>query len=134
MPVFKILANVIDYMESNGVTAQVVMFEVDQKLADEINSKHGTTYTVFDLEKAVDKCIAHEWLTHRALGGKYKCLGITTKGIGAARSKAKAEEIKVSRSWLKKSSDYIEDHKGLFVLLGFIVALATFASRFFGVK
>lgn len=134
MPEFKILSNAIDYMESNGLTAQMVTIDVDQKLVDEINLKHGASYTVFDLEKAVDKCIAHEWLTHMVLGGKYKYLGITTKGIGAARSKAKAEEIKSSRSWLKKASDYIEDHKGLFVLLGFIIALATFASKFFEVK
>jgi hypothetical protein len=134
MPELKILANVIDYMESNGVTAQGAIFKVDQELADKINLKHGTNYTVLDLEKAVDKCIAHEWLTHRELSGKYKSLVITTKGIGVARSKAKAEEIKASRNWLKKASDYIEDRKGLFVLLGFIVALATFASKFFGVK
>lgn len=134
MPEFKILANIIDFMETNGVTAKVVTFAVDQHLADEINSKYGTSYSVGDLEKAVDKCVANEWITHRALGEKYKYLGITTKGIGAARSRARAEEIKVSRTWLKKASDYIEDHKGLFVVLGFLVALATFATKLFGVK
>ena len=134
MPEFKILANIIGFMEANGVTAKVVTFEVDQKLADEINSAHGTDYSVSDLEKAVDKCIANEWIAHRALGEKYKYLGITPKGVGAARSKARSEEIKASRTPLKKVSDFIEDHKGLFVVLGFLVALATFASKFFGVK
>lgn len=134
MPDFKILANIIDFMEANGVTAKVVTFAVDQQLVDEINSKYGASYSVRDLEKAIDKCVANEWITHRALGEKYKYLGITTKGVGAARSRARAEEIKASRTWLKKTSDYIEDHKGLFVVLGFIVALATFASKFFGVK
>ncbi|MES1998558.1 MAG: hypothetical protein V4446_04530 [Pseudomonadota bacterium] len=134
MPEFKILANVIDFMEANGVPAKVVTFEVDQKLANEINKKHGTNYSVSDLEKAIDKCVANEWVAHRSIGEKYKYLGITPKGVGAARSKARAEEIKASRTRLKKVSDYIEDHKGLFVVLGFLVALATFASRFFGVK
>lgn len=133
MPEFKILANIIGFMEANGVTAKVVTFEVDQKLADEINSAHGTDYSVSDLERAVDKCVANEWIAHRSLGEKYKYLGITPKGVGAARSKARSEEIKASRTRLKKMSDYIEDHKGLFVVLGFIVALATFASKFFGV-
>jgi hypothetical protein len=134
VPEFKILANIIDFMEANGATAKVVTFAVDQQLADEINARYGTTYSVRDLEKAVDKCVANDWVTHRALGEKYKYLGITTKGVGAARSRARAEEIKASRTWLKKASDYIEDHKGLFVVLGFLVTLATFASKFFGVK
>jgi SOS response regulatory protein OraA/RecX len=132
VPEFKILANIIDFMEANGVTAKLVAFAVDQQLADEINSKYGTSYSVIDLEKAVDKCIANEWIDHRAFGEKYKSLGITTKGVGVVRSKARAEEIKASRSWLKKASDYIEDHKGLFVVLGFLVALATLASKYFG--
>lgn len=134
MPEFKILANIIDFMETDGVTAKVVTFAVDEQLADDINSKYGTSYSVSDLEKAVDRCIANEWIDHRSLGEKYKYLGITTRGVGAARSRARAEEIKASRTWLKKASDYIEDHKGLFVVLGFLVALATFASKFFGVK
>lgn len=134
VPEFKILANIIDFMEVNGATAKVVTFEVDQKLADEINLKHGTNYSIADLEKAVDKCVANEWVAHRGLGEKYKYLGITTKGVGAARSRARAEEIKASRTWLKKVSDYIEDHKGLFIFFGFLVALATFASKFLGVK
>lgn len=134
MPEFKILANIIDLMEATGTTAKVVTFAVDEQLADEINSKHGTCYSVGDLETAVDKCIANEWITHRSFGEKYKNLSITTRGIGVARSRARAEEIKASRTWLKKTSDYIEDHKGLVVVLGFLVALATFASKFFEVK
>ncbi len=130
MPEFKILTNVINFMESNGSTYKVVTFSIDQDLANEINSKHGTKYSVQVLEKAADKCIAHEWIERRSLDGKYDNLGITPKGIGAARSKTKAEELKASRSRLKKISDYIEDHKGLFVALGLIVALATFASKF----
>lgn len=131
---FIVLANIIDLMEATGATAKVVTFAVDQQLADEINSKHGTCYSVDDLQTAVDKCLANEWITHRSLGEKYKSLSITSRGIGVARSRARAEELKASRSWLKKTSDYIEDHKGLFVVLGFLIALATLASKFFEVK
>lgn len=130
---FKILSNIIGFMEANGAIAKVVMFEVDQNLADEINFEHGTNYSVSDLEKAVDKCVANEWIIHRSLGEKYKYLGITPKGVGAARSKARSEEIQASRTRLKKVSDYIEDHKGLFVVFGLLVALATFVSKFIGV-
>ncbi|WP_201321589.1 hypothetical protein [Pseudanabaena sp. lw0831] len=132
MAEFKILAYIIDSMEANGVTSQVVKFEVDQKFANEISSKYGIRYTVSDLKKAVDKCLANEWLAQRSFE-KYKDIGITPKGVGAARSKIKSEENKSSQTIIKKASDYIEEHKGLFVFFGFLIALATFASKFFGV-
>lgn len=129
---FRILENIIDLMEANGVTANVVGFGVDQKLVDEINMKYGTKYSIGDLKKSVDTCIAHEWLVHRSIGEKYNYLGITSKGVGVARSRARAEEMKASRTVLKKASDYIEDHKGLFVALAAVIALSTLASKFFG--
>ncbi|MHC3994181.1 hypothetical protein ACXWTF_05085 [Thiomicrolovo sp. ZZH C-3] len=133
MPEFKILNNVIDYMESTGSTYKTVTLSIDQKLVDELNDANGTSYTLSELEKATDKCLAHEWLEHAFInGGKYTSLRITPKGMGAARSKRKAEELKASRSWLKKTSDYIEDHKGLFIVLGFLLALATFSLKLLG--
>lgn len=132
MPEFKILNNVIDYMEETGSTSKVVSFSIEQDLVDKINSKNGTNFSLEDIEKATDKCLAHEWLDHSALGSKYGNLRITPKGVGAARSRAKAEELKRSRSWLKKVSDYIEDHKGLFIVLAFLLGLATFGLKLFG--
>lgn len=133
MPEFKILNNVIDYMESTGSTYKIVTLSIDQKLLGEINSANNTNYTLEDLVKATDKCLAHEWLKLTSLGGnKYGRLRITPKGVGAARSKRKAEELKASRGILKKASDYIEDHKGLFVVLFFLLALATFALKLLG--
>jgi hypothetical protein len=134
VPEFKILENVISDMEANGLTANVVIFDVDQNLVDAINLKHATNYQIADLEKAVDKCVANEWIAHRSLGQRYGYLGITSRGVGAARSRAKAAEIKASRTRLKKISDYIEDHKGLFAVLGFLVAAATLAAKLIGGK
>jgi hypothetical protein len=131
---FKILWNIIDYMEANGATYKTVTFSIDQELTDEINKKHSANHSLEDIRKAADRCLAHEWIERMALNHGYTHLRITPKGIGAGRSKAKADQAKASRSRLKRASDYIEDHKGLFVVLGFIVALATFASKFFGVK
>ena len=133
MPEYKILNNIVDYMESTGSNYKVVTVSIDQKLVDEINNKDGTTFSLDELEKATDKCLAHEWLKHMFInGGKYNSLGITPKGIGVARSKKKAEELKKSRSILKKILDYIEEHKGLFMVLGFSLALATFALKLIG--
>lgn len=135
MPEFKILNSVIDYMEATGSTYKLVSFSVDQNLVEKINKNSKTNYTLTDLEKATDKCLAHEWLAHTATGsGKYGHLGITQKGIGAARSKKKAEELKANRSFLKKVSDAIEDHKGISVLLGSCFALAVIVLKVIGDK
>ncbi len=134
MPEFKILNNVIDYMESTGSTYKLVTLSIDQKLLEEVNMANNTNFTLEELIKATDKCLAHEWLEHATMGGgKYGNLRITPKGVGAARSKRRSEELKASRGLLKKGSDYIENHKGLFVVFGFLLALATFALKLFGV-
>jgi len=120
-------------MESTGSKYKVVTLSINQKLVDEINNTHKTKFTLNELEKATDKCLAHEWLEHTFInGGKYGSLRITPKGVGVAHSKKKAEELKKSRSILKKISDYIEEHKGLFIALGFSLALATFALKLLG--
>jgi len=135
MPEYKILNNIIYHMESTGSNYKVVTVSIDKKLVDEINNKHETKFSLNELEKATDICLAHEWLKHMYINGsKYNSLGITPKGIGVARSKKKAEELKKSRSMLKKISDYIEEHKGLFIALGFSLALATFALKLIGEK
>ena len=133
MPEFKILNNILDYMEFNGTTYKLVEITIDEELVEQINTANKSSHSLEDLQKAADKCLAHEWLKHSCLGGdKYAHLQITPKGIGAARSKQKSDKLKSSRSFLKKSSDYIEDHKGLFIVLGFVLALATFALKLFG--
>jgi hypothetical protein len=133
VPEFKILNNVLEHMESTGTTYKLVELSVDQELTDQINKKYKTSYSLADIEKATDKCLAHEWLKYTAMGGsKYSFLGLTPKGVGAARSKQKAEELKSSRSWLKKSSDYIEDHKGILIFFGAVIALATFILKVTG--
>ena len=129
---FKILWNIIDYMEVHGLTSNVVRISIDQNFADEINAKSKTSFSVDELIKAANKCLANEWLERKELGAELRNLGITTKGIGVARSKAKSDEQKTSRSRLKKISDYIEEHKGLFIVLGFLIAVLTLISKFWG--
>ncbi len=130
---FKILNNILDFMESNGTTYKLVEISIDQQFVEEINAVNKSSYSLEEVQKAADKCLAHEWLKHNYIGAdKYAHLQITPKGVGAARSKQKSDELKKSRSVLKKTSDYIDDHKGLFIVLGFLLALATFALKIFG--
>ncbi|EOW7151088.1 hypothetical protein ACOZ82_004703 [Vibrio parahaemolyticus] len=133
MPEYALLNNVIDYMEEHGRTYKSVNLDIDEQLVQEINVANKSTFTLEQLEKAADKCLAHEWLNHAYLGGgNYKGLQITPKGIGVARSKKRSDELKANRTFLKKTSDYIEEHKGLFLVLGFLLALATLGLKLTG--
>lgn len=132
---YKILDNILTFMEEKGLNYKVVVITIDQDLTDEINAKHKTKISLEDLQRAAAKCLAHEWLEPSYIGsGQFEALQITPKGIGAAKSKKKSNETKSSRGILKKISDFIEDHKGLFILLGFLIAAATFATKFMGIK
>ena len=132
MPEFKILNNIIHCMEENGANYKAVSISIDEELVNEINEFEKNKLTIEEVKKAADKCLAHEWLKHTCIGYRYNNLQITPKGIGAARSKIRSEEVKASRGVLKKLSDSIDDHKGLLVVLGFLLALATFILKFMG--
>jgi len=133
MPEYALLNNVIDYMEEHGRTYKSVNLDINEQLVQEINAANKSTFTLEQLKKAADKCLAHEWLNHTYLGsGNYKGLGITPKGIGIARSKKRSDELKANRTFLKKTSDYIEEHKGLFLVLGFLLTLATLGLKLTG--
>lgn len=121
-----LLRYVVQCMEESGANRNIVWFDVDQKLADEIYSMTGIQYSIPDLRKAADKCLAHEWITHTTLGSKYEHLQITEKGLGIVISKQRTQHQKDSRGLLKKFSDLIVDHKGIFLLLSFLGGLAGF--------
>jgi hypothetical protein len=98
-------------MELTGESCNIFRFNVNQELVHQINMDNETKYTLAEMEKAADKCFAHDWLIHTAAGSPYSLLSVTQKGVGVAQSKRQAEEIKLSRSPLKKISDFIEEHK-----------------------
>lgn len=130
---YEILNYLLDYMESSGTTYNLVRFDADKEFTDHINKENGANYLVADIEKAVDKCLAHEWLGHVAMHrSRYTNLGITQKGVEEAVLKLKADGLISSRPWSKKASDYISDHKGLFVVVSFLMALVTFSLKFLG--
>jgi len=129
---YTLLYFMVDYLEEKGVTYKLAMFSIDDEMVVEVNKVFDTNFTLSDLQKATDLCFSHEWIKHQAMGEKYGWLGITPKGVGVARSKRKADELKTNRSLLKKASDYVEEHKGLFILLGSVIGLTMLGLKIFG--
>jgi hypothetical protein len=112
-------------MEENGASRNVVDLDVDQAAADLMRDKLNVAATVEDVHRFADKCLAHEWLEHKFLGaGQYGSLSLTATGHGVVRSLQVKEAAKAKRSILKRASNYVEDHKGLFVVIGALIALA----------
>jgi hypothetical protein len=130
---YEILNYLLDYMESSGTTYNLVKFDADEEFTDDINKENDANYSVADIEQAVDKCLAHEWLGHVTMHrNRYNNLGVTQKGVEEAVLKLKVDGLIYSRPWPKKASDYISDHKGLFVFVSFLMALVTFSLKFLG--
>lgn len=121
----------VDEMEREGVAKNLVMISIDEALVGVFRAKHGTDTTLDQLQKMADKCLANEWLERRAIAGQYGMLGLTTAGFGVVRSRQRKQEMLEKRTPLKKISDYIEDHKGLFVAIGIAIALAGVLVRLF---
>lgn len=125
MDEYKLLIHILAFCEENGNRHSNVRFDVDHELVEELYDRYGVQPSIDELKKIVDRCYAREWLEHAYLGGgRHNGLKLTSKGMGVATSKRKSEELRNNRPSLKKTSDYIEDHKGLFVLLGSLIALA----------
>lgn len=114
----------VDEMEREGANKNLVRISIDGALVEVFCAKHGTDITLEQLQKMADKCLANEWLEYRVLAGQYGMLGLTTAGFGVVRSRQRKQEALAKRTTLKKMSDYIEDHKGLFVAIGIAIALA----------
>lgn len=130
---YQILEHFVEHLEANGLTNRLYSVSISQAFVDKLNSRYGTCHSLEELLKANDKCLANEWieLQSKTLDRqRHSNLGITQKGIGVVRSKRLSIEQKASRSLLKKTSDYIEDHKGLFILFSFIVTLVALFLRF----
>ena len=128
---FDILELYADEMESEGANRNLIRISVDEYMASALSDKFGVEVTLENLQRLADMCLANEWLEHRVMAGKYGQLGLTTTGLGVVRSRQRKKEALANRTSLKKASDYIEDHKGLFVALGAAVAVAGLLLKLF---
>ena len=120
-----ILRVFVEEMEMRGQSRKLVRLDIDESMVKNINKAKGTNIGLDQLYKFGDKCLANEWLEHTVMGaGKYGHLSLTTTGLGIVRSRQRKEKVLATRTWWKKASDYIEDHKGLFLALGAAIAIA----------
>lgn len=130
---FDLLEVYVEEMERIGKSRKFVRFSIDDSMAVRIGSKLGFEVTLEQVQALADRCLANEWLEYTSLGaGKYGNLIITTSGFGIVRSRHRQREILAARSFLKRVSDYIVDHKGLFIVLGAAIALASLLVKLFG--
>jgi hypothetical protein len=132
MPALQILSSVLKSMESTGTPINATRISINEHLVNSINDENKVNYTLDEIKKTTDKCLAHGWLetTAAGSGAKYLDLQVTSKGFAVALSKKKELEQKKSRTLIKKVSDYIEEHKGWFLLLSFLVTLGTFVIKY----
>ena len=120
---FELLGFYYQAMINDGATRKLVRFSIDHRLVEKIYEMTNCSLSEKELKKLADICLANNWLEHTGLAGQYGNLCLSTTGLGVATSKRKQKEIEGSKSLLKKISEYIEDHKGLFLLIGAIVAI-----------
>lgn len=120
-------------MLTTGQSSNLVRFTVNARMVETVYDNSKKLVTENELKKFADVCLANDWLKHTTMGvGKYGNLQLTTVGLGVVKSKQKQKELSNNKSTLKKVSDYIEDHKGLFVFLGFVIALVGLLIKLYG--
>lgn len=123
---FDLLAECLAQMEQQGINHKLMSINFDHKTLQELNHQSGTNTTLEELHKLVDKCLANSWLEHTVMGAKYNELSLTATGFGAAKSRRRRAEVLGQLSTTKRMSDYVVDHRGLFMVFGFLLALASF--------
>ena len=128
---FDLLQVYVEEMEAQGIKHNLVRLDINESLAERIGIEMGSEVTLEQLQVTTDRCLANNWLEHTCLGNKYQMLSLTSTGFGVVRSRQRKEESLANRSFLKKISDYIEDHKGLFIALGAIIAIVGLLIKLF---
>ncbi len=118
-----VLSFFVDEMEQKGLKHTLIYIDFDEQNIGQINAKYATNITFVELKEIIMKLLAHEYIKHAYLGADtYSGLQITTKGVGVVTSlRAKKEALK-NRSFLKKVSDAIENHKGLATFIGILIS------------
>lgn len=127
---FDILAVFVETLEAKGLKPSCFQQPVNDEFVARLNTKHQASMSRDQVHRLVDKCLANEWLERNDYS-EYSSLKITAAGVGVVRSRIKSAEARRNRTFLKKLSDTIDDHKGLFLALGAILGLLSLAARLF---
>lgn len=123
----------VDTMEKQGLTLKAIHISFMQEELKKINEKYSMHISIDQMETNLNKLLTHEYLKHAFISGdKFSCLQLTLKGLGVVNSLKKKEQLNINKGRLKRISDYVEDHKGLFLVFGFLIALATLVLKFQG--
>jgi hypothetical protein len=129
---FDILQLFAEEMDRTGQNRKLVRLNITEESVEKINHKNNSQIDIDRLQRLADKCLANEWLEHTVMGcGQYAKLSLTTTGFGVIRSRQRKEELLSQRSIFKRTSDFIEDHKGLFIFFGSAIALAGLLVKIF---
>lgn len=128
---FELLRAFVRRMEAEGANRNLIRLDIDKPLAEQVSAELGEVVLVEELRQAADRCLANEWLEHRVMAGKYGQLGLTTEGFGVVRSRQRKEQQLADRSKLQVMSDYIVDHRGLFIALGAGIGLTGLLLKLF---
>ncbi|ADJ29243.1 hypothetical protein [Nitrosococcus watsonii] len=121
---FHVLEVFVDEMEAQGRSKNLVRLNLDETFAKRVSERLGDSISLDTIHELADRCLANEWLEPKVMGGgNYGGLELTTTGFGVVRSRQRKEQQLAERSLLKRASDYIEDHKGLFVAFAAAIGL-----------
>lgn len=124
----KLLIYLLQEIGLKGVPFQQakIIFEPDHKIGGliEISQKNietewKTNFSDDEFHEAINKCITNNWIKTDNLNPY--CY-LTKEGFDVAQS----TKIEQSHGLLKQISNYIEERKGIFSILGFIISLLTF--------
>ena len=121
---FDLLSIFVREMESHGVSHKLIRIDIDDALVAQMGAFLFIKVSLEEMQRLADKCFANEWLEHAYMGAQYGGLQLTTSGFGVVRSKQRKQESLAKRSIAKKTSDYVEDHKGLVIVLGILIGAA----------
>jgi len=112
-----------DGMLKKGVNRKLYYENIDDKFINTLNSNYNIHLTLEECRKIADICLANDWLEQTTMGTKYDRLRLTDTGFDIVKSKLAEEERLENRSFLKRKSDYVNDHSGIVALLSLIVSL-----------
>jgi len=119
-------------MIKNGDSYKSTRLTVNNKLVEEIYENHQVSLTLDELKKLANLSKANDWIDYGAMCGC--CYKLSISGLGVVKSKRLQKEQYKKRSLLKKLSDSIEEHNGLFVLLGVVIAFAVLLIRYWNIN
>jgi len=129
-----ILSYFVNEMESKGLTKNSVLITFSDAVLQEINNNYSTSLNDENLDTYINKLLASEHIKQRCMSGcKNSNLQITSKGVAVITSLRAKEELLQNRTFLKRVSDFIDNHKGIISLIAIVLALVSFVLRLKGI-